>query len=425
MPIPGDRVVVDVGKVAHGGHCVARFDGQVVFVRHALPGERVEAVVTGVGGGERFLRADAVAVLIASPERVGSRCEFAGAGNCGGCDWQHASVSVQREMKAAVVVEALERIGRINEIRGVPVAEAITVEAVPGDKDGLGWRTRTQFAVRDDGRLGLRRHHSHDVIAIDRCVISVDAINATSVTARTWSGCESVEVVASSTGDVVVVPRTAGTRLAPEALVSGLPDDVRVAGVRGSRRVSEVAGDRHWQLDASDFWQVHPGLANTLVAAVRGALAPKRGDLLVDLYCGVGLFAGALARDVGTSTQLHAVEADRRSCSDARLNLADVPQVVIHQSSVDKWLQGALVPRADLVVLDPPRTGAGSKVMKSIAALAPRTIAYVACDPVALARDLATARDLGYDIRALRVFDAFPMTHHMECLAVLEPAVAI
>ena len=141
MPIPGDRVVVDVGKVAHGGHCVARFDGQVVFVRHALPGERVEAVVTGVGGGERFLRADAVAVLIASPERVGSRCEFAGAGNCGGCDWQHASMSVQREMKAAVVVEALERIGRINEIRGVPVAEAITVEAVPGDKDGLGWRT--------------------------------------------------------------------------------------------------------------------------------------------------------------------------------------------------------------------------------------------------------------------------------------------
>ena len=93
-----------------------------------------------------------------------------------GCDWQHASMSVQREMKAAVVVEALERMGRINEIRGVPLAEAITVEAVPGDKDGLGWRTRTQFAVRDDGRLGLRRHHSHDVIAIDRCVISVDAI---------------------------------------------------------------------------------------------------------------------------------------------------------------------------------------------------------------------------------------------------------
>jgi tRNA/tmRNA/rRNA uracil-C5-methylase (TrmA/RlmC/RlmD family) len=140
------------------------------------------------------------------------------------------------------------------------------------------------------------------------------------------------------------------------------------------------------------------------------------------LYCGVGLFAGALARDLGTGTPLHAVEGDRRSCGDARLNLADVPQVVIHQSDVARWLQRPPVDRADLVVLDPSRSGAGSQVMTAIAALRPRVIAYVACDPVVLARDLGTARSLGYDLRSLRVFDAFPMTHHMECLAVLEPA---
>lgn len=422
MPTAGDRMVIDVGSVAHGGHCVARVDGQVVFVRHALPGERVEAVVTGVGGGERFLRADAVTVLSASPDRVASGCEFAGPNGCGGCDWQHVSLSGQRALKSAVVVEAMTRFGRIQDIAGVPLADAITVEPVAGDRDGFSWRTRLQFTVADDGRLGLRRHHSHDVVAVDRCAIAVDAINDSAVTARPWSGCESVEVVASSTGDVVVVPRTSGSRLAPETLLAGLPEDVHVAGVRGSRRVTEIAGDRHWQLDASDFWQVHPGLANALVDAVRAALAPRRGELLIDLYCGVGLFAGALARDLGTGTPLHAVEGDRRSCGDARLNLADVPQVVIHQSDVARWLQRPPVDRADLVVLDPSRSGAGSQVMTAIAALRPRVIAYVACDPVVLARDLGTARSLGYDLRSLRVFDAFPMTHHMECLAVLEPA---
>jgi len=422
MPIPGDRIVIDVGPVAHGGHCVGRLDGQVVFVRHSLPGERVEAIVTGVGGGGRFLRADAVTVLSASADRVAPACEFAGPGGCGGCDWQHASLDAQRRMKASVVAESMRRIGRIDQIGGVDVEDAVTVEPVPGDRDGLAWRTRAQFTVDEHGRLGLRRHQSHDVLPVDRCAIAVDAINDTGVTARSWEGCDSIDVVASSAGDVVVVPRTSGGRLAPEFLLSGISEDVRVAGVRGSRRVTEVAGDRHWLLDAVDFWQVHPGLADLLIDAVRAALAPRRGEMLVDLFCGVGLFAGALARDVGTGTVVHAVEGDRRSCGDARLNLADVPQVVIHQSSVAKWLERPPINSADLVVLDPPRTGAGTAVMVSITRLKPRAIAYVACDPVALARDLGAARASGYQLESLRVFDAFPMTQHMECLAVLRPA---
>jgi tRNA/tmRNA/rRNA uracil-C5-methylase (TrmA/RlmC/RlmD family) len=411
----GDRVVVEVGPVAHGGHCVARHEGQVLFVRHALPGERVEAVVTDVGRKNRFVRADAVAVLEPSADRVDAPCPHARPGGCGGCDWQHASLPAQRSLKATVLREQLERLGGIHEIGGVPLADCVDVVAVPGDHEGLGWRTRVRFAVGPDGRAGFHGHRSHAVQAVDPCPLTTHEVQGIGATAQAWDGATELEVVASSGGDrtVVVEPSTLGRRL---------PREVNVPGLRGRGWVRELAAGREWRVAAGGFWQVHPGAPAALVDAVRALLAPQPGEHLLDLYCGVGLFAGALAGDLGPEGSVDAVEASVQACSDARRNLHDLPTVRIHAAPVERWLASASAPdSADLVVLDPPRSGAGTEVMDAVLDRAPRAIAYVACDPAALGRDLGHAVRSGWRVGSVQGFDLFPMTHHLEAVALLLP----
>lgn len=411
----GQRVVVEVGPVAHGGHCVARYDGQVLFVRHALPGERVEAVVTDVGRKNRFVRADAVSVLDASPDRVEAPCPHARPGGCGGCDWQHASLPAQRALKAVVLREQLTRLGGITDLGGVPLEESVEVVVVPGDHDGLGWRTRVRFAVGPNGKAGFHGHRSHVVHAVDPCPLTTPEVQAIGATHEAWDGATEIEVVASSGGDqtVVVEPAKLGRRL---------PREVNVPGLRGRGWIRENAAGREWRVAADGFWQVHPGAADTLVRTVRALLAPQAGEHLLDLYCGVGLFAGALATDLGAEGSVDAVEASVQACADARRNLHDLANVRIHAAPVEHWLASASAPdSADLVVLDPPRSGAGTDVMDAVLDRAPRAIAYVACDPAALGRDLGHAVKAGWQVASVQGFDLFPMTHHLEAVALLVP----
>ncbi len=420
----GLEVEVEVGAVAHGGHCVARHEGRVVFVRHALPGERVLARVTEGSDVDRFVRADAVTVLRAAPGRVAVRCPVAGPGGCGGCDWQHASLPTQRDLKAAVVHEQLQRLA------GLDVA--VVVEAVPGDDDGLGWRTRVQLAVDADGATGLRRHRSHDVVPVSHCPIAHPGVDATGVTAVAWPGARSVEVVVPSAAQepalVVVEPIGRRPRLpSVRASVALLDAEGTLGRVSGRSWVREdvTAGDwrRGFRVSGSGFWQVHPGAAGALVAAVLDGLAPRTGEQVLDLYAGVGLFAAALADRVGTEGAVLAVEGDPRAVRDARRNLHDLPGVGITQGRVDRVLGAMLADglTADLVVLDPPRTGAGRRVVEQVCSLGARAIGYVACDPAALARDVGYAAQHGYRLGSLRALDLFPMTHHVECVAVLTP----
>ena len=419
----GDVVEVEVGPVAHGGFCIARYEGRVVFLRHALPGERVRAVVTEAKEGQRFVRADAVEVLVASDHRVQPPCRFAGPGLCGGCDFQHVELGHQRELKAAVVREQFSRLAHLD--------VDVVVEPVPGDTEGLGWRTRVEFAVDETGRAGLRRHRSHSVLPVDTCLIADDRVVATGVLGRDWSGSQAVDVVAPSTGEPVVVPvPAAGTAVGED----GPPTVVEhVAGHR-------FTGD--FQVSARGFWQVHPGAAATFVDAALEALAPREGETALDLYSGVGLFAAALAESVGPGGKVVAVESDGDAVAAAAANLAARPSVLALRARVDdafgvarpkrsgpgsraqrsrKLRRHPLLPlRADVVVLDPPRTGAGKDVVAQVVALEPRAVAYVACDPAALARDTASFLEAGYRLSGLRAFDAFPMTHHVECVALFE-----
>jgi tRNA/tmRNA/rRNA uracil-C5-methylase (TrmA/RlmC/RlmD family) len=191
--------------------------------------------------------------------------------------------------------------------------------------------------------------------------------------------------------------------------------------LRGHARVRERAAGRTWLVRADGFWQVHPGAPDTLVDAVVDGLAPAAGEAVLDLYAGVGLFAGALADRVGPAGSVVAVESDRGAVADAGRNLRDLPQVRVEAGRVEVVLRRLGLASVDLVVLDPPRAGAGAAVVGDVAALAPRAVAYVACDPAALARDVRTFAAAGYRLTTLRVLDAFPMTGHVECVAILTP----
>jgi tRNA/tmRNA/rRNA uracil-C5-methylase (TrmA/RlmC/RlmD family) len=400
--VEGDTVEVTVGMPAHGGHCVARIGGEhgrVVFVRHALPGERVTAEVTELHKG--YLRADAIEIHQASPDRVTPPCPYAHARGCGGCDLQHVSEDAQLVWKATVVREQLVRMAGLSPDQVEELG--VRVERLPGGL--LGWRSRVRYSVDALGRPGLLQHRSHQVVAIDRCRIAHPDLQALDITSHVWPDADAIEVVASSGGDVSVRTRPAGE------LLQGPPE------------VLEVAAGREWHVPADGFWQVHPAAADTLVAAVLDMLQPTPGETAWDLYGGAGLFAAALAGR--TKSQVTVVESANAGVASARANLADLAGVEVVQAKVEVALARRRVTGpVDLVVLDPPRTGAGRKVVRAITAAGPRAVAYVACDPVALARDIATFTAEGWRLAEIRGYDCFPMTQHIECVALLLPPAA-
>lgn len=401
-----DLLELEVGAVAAGGSCVARApDGRVVFVRHTLPGERVLAHVTGQT--KHFLRADAVEVLQPSPDRVERPCPFAGPGRCGGCDWQHVALDAQRRFKASLVEEQLRRVARIE--------RSVEVEPVPGDVAGLRWRTRVQLAVDPSGRAGLRKHRSHELEPVDFCLIATTDVEAVGAETLPWPGATAVEVAAE--GDQRVVSVTGRGVDLPDVEAGVVVDARPVQGPHGLRHT--VLG-RSYEVAAGGFWQVHPGAAAALAQAVLDGLDPQPGESAVDLYAGVGLFAAQIGERVGETGSVLAVESDPRACSDAARNTADLPQVRIRTAPVE----AATVRRLgwpDLVVLDPPRAGAGLEVTRQLARLRPRRLAYVSCDPGSFARDLRALLDAGWQLESLRALDLYPMTEHVELVALLAP----
>ncbi|WP_263165075.1 class I SAM-dependent RNA methyltransferase [Streptomyces sp. SCSIO ZS0520] len=427
----GQEYEVEVGPVAHGGHCIARTDeGQVLFVRHTLPGERIVARVTEGEEGARYLRADAVEILDPAKDRVEAPCPYAGPGRCGGCDWQHAKPGAQRRLKGEVVAEQLQRLA------GLTPEQAGwdgTVVPAPGDKLPAGevpaWRTRVQYAIDAEGRAGLRRHRSHEVEVVDRCLIAAPGVSELGVEQREWPGMATVEAIAatgSQDRQVILTPRPGG-RLPlieldrPVSVLRVHEGDGSVHRVHGRPFVRERAAEHTWRVGNGGFWQVHPKAADLLVEAAMQGLMPRKGETALDLYCGVGLFAGALADRLGDKGAVLGIESSKRAAEDARHNLRDFDRVRIEHGKVESVLPRTGITEADLILLDPPRSGAGRPTVHLLTTLTPRRIAYIACDPAALARDLGYFGEEGYRVRTLRVFDLFPMTHHVECVAILEP----
>ncbi|VXB16598.1 putative Uncharacterized RNA methyltransferase SAV_2389 [Microbacterium sp. 8M] len=409
----GALLDLDVTAIAHGGVFVARHEGRVVFVSDAIPGERVRARLSEPADGadtRSFWRAETVEVLEASPHRrphVWPEADVARAPEQrpGGADLGHIEIGHQRVLKRQVLQEALDRFAG----GGI---DAPDVEPTGADEN---WRTRVTLHVDDDGRIGPFAARSHRVVPVVGHVLARPAIDAA---ARELRGLPAgrIELVEPADGEVRRVLRPAA-----EQHPRGR------GGRRGARprtpeTIVEQAAGRSFALDVDGFWQIHPAAAGLLDGAVAelldGAVDPSAAHL--DLYGGVGLFAATLARLGGR--RITTVESAPRATRHAAENLRDLGVRAL-TARVDRFLNSGDADLRDVaggaVVLDPPRSGAGRAVVEDVAALDPSAIAYVACDPVALARDLATFRGLGYEPRRLRAFDLFPHSHHLETVALL------
>ncbi len=282
----------------------------------------------------------------------------------------------------------------------------VTVEEMPGGL--LGWRTRIHYAIGPDGTVGLHRHRSHEIEPIDVCPLGRPGVGDAPAIR---SGLTGVEVVRGDDGALTLLGHSPGT--GRQARGRRSPDRVEV--LSGPARLRHTVVGRSFEVNAAGFWQVHPHAAETFAAALLDLLRLRPGECVLDLYAGAGLFAALFAEAVGVDGQVVAVEVSRRAVADAEANLAELPQA--------RMIRGRVTPDviedADVVVLDPPRSGAGRDLMAAILARARRAVGYVACDPAALARDVRVALDAGWRLAGLRAFDAFPMTRHVECIALL------
>lgn len=413
MSEPGTIVELHIERVAHGGICVARLDGRVVFVSDTIPGETVRARLTETRK-KSFWRADTVEVLEPSEHRqphvwAAAALERDPADRAGGAEFGHIALAHQRELKRAVLTESLQRMAKLD---AGPAAE-VRVEVLPGDdrNRGLGWRTRIRLHVDDEGRIGPMASRSHRVIPVDDVPLATPEVQAATPFADRFPGFPTVDVLAPTVGDARLI-----------------------LGEQAPTAITEQVGDRSFRLDDGGFWQVHREAPATLTRAVQEAIDPALFDPRaqnLDLYGGVGLLAAAVADRFGEGTVITTVEMDERATDYAAENLSEWLGAQAVTGRVDRWVQAldrnAAGPERDrirraTVVLDPPRSGAGGAVMESLGRLAPAQLIYVACDPVALARDVALAAEHGYELTRLRAFDLFPHTHHIEAVATLTRA---
>ena len=455
----GAEIDLDITNVAHGGVFVGRHEGRVIFTPDTLPGERVRVRLTETGKAS-FWRAETVEVLDESPHRLphiwpDADISVAPELRPGGADFGHIALAHQRELKKFVLKDSLQRMAGLDVDLAIEPAGSTAAGADAADEesvDGTAWRTRLSLHVDEDGKVGPYAARSHRVIEVGSHPLAVSGLESVALTLQ---GLEPgrIDLLQASDGMVRLLsrPETTGRRgsgggrgTAKGGAPTGGPGAAKSKGRRARTRpasapldpqlfatVIERVGNREFSMDAGGFWQVHRLAPATLTAAVQRAVAtidfdPEASNL--DLYGGVGLLAAALGDAGGSGTKVTSIESDARATEHAGENLADWIGARAETSRVDHYLTRVLaeatpVERARLrrgtVVLDPPRSGAGAEVVRSLARVQPEAVVYVACDPVALARDVATFAAEGYALRSITAYDLFPNSHHVEAVAVL------
>jgi len=393
------ELTLTTGAPANGGSCVARHDGRVVFVRYALPGETVRVRVVDERGS--FWRAEVVEVIDPSPDRVDSLCPIAGVDGAGCCDLAFATPDASRRIKGAVVANQLSRLGGYH----WRDEDSATAEPV-GSGAATGWRTRVRLDTTADGRPGFHRYHSADLV--------------------TDLGCAQLPSGMVDGLDDLRVPGGAQLHLALDSegtrhVVQSGPKNGRKSPTRvvdGQYEAVQRIGSRVWRVPVTAFWQAHREAAALYSDLVAGWAQLEPGMTAWDLYGGAGVFAASLAEQVGESGHVVTVDTSRGSSRSARAALADLKSVSVITDSVRRAL-ATQHQRADVAVLDPPRTGANREVIDQIAAADVPRIIHIGCEAASFARDVGLYLRHGYHVEAIRVFDSFPLTHHIECVAVL------
>jgi tRNA/tmRNA/rRNA uracil-C5-methylase (TrmA/RlmC/RlmD family) len=411
-------LIMTTGPAANGGSCVARHDGRVVFVRYALPGETVRARVRTRGAeGEvvdargSYWHAEVVEVIEPSPDRVDSLCAIAGVDGAGCCDLAFAEPEAARRLKGAVVANQLARLGGFDwcdeqEARAEPV----------GSVGATGWRTRVRLDTAADGSAGFHRYHSTELVTDLNCA-QLPAGLVDGLAGLRWPTGSQLHVALDSDGvRHVVASRASGEQSKAK---DGRKHTTRV--IEGDYEATQRIGDRVWRVPVTAFWQAHRDASALYSELVAGWAQLQPGMTAWDLYGGAGVFAAALAERVGERGHVVTVDTSRGASRSARGALADLPWVSVVTDSVRRALSHGVgrAGRADVAVLDPPRTGAGREVIDQLAAAEVPRIIHIGCEAASFARDVGLYRKHGYAVEELRVFDSFPLTHHVECVAVL------
>ena len=400
---PNELTLV-TGAPANGGSCVAHHEGRVVFVRYALPGERVRARVTAERGS--YWHAEVVEVIEPSQDRVASLCPIAGVDGAGCCDLAFATPEATRALKAQVVANQLQRLGGHRWSGAEAGAEPLS------DCGPTGWRTRVRLDVGADRRPGFHRYHSDELVTDLRCAQlppgMLDGLAEGLFKAELAPGAQ-LHVALDDDGERHVV----------RTLRQGGQTATTVA--EGGYEEVQRVGARSWRVPVTAFWQAHRDAAGVYSDLVADWAQPSTGMTVWDLYGGAGVFAAALGDAVGESGQVLTVDTSRSATRAARTALADLPQVTVVTDSVRRALtaRGASASRADVAVLDPPRSGAGRDVIDLLAGAGVPRVVHIGCEAASFARDIGLYRGHGYAVEEIRVFDAFPLTHHTECVALL------
>lgn len=407
-PTIGQQQQLEVTRMAHGGEGIAVLDGRVVFVHGAYPGDTVTAEITEVK--KNFARATLTEVLTASPLRGEQRCPAAARG-AGCCDFGDLDPGEELDLKYGILKDQLTRLAKVE---GLPEAELINL---PPES---GWRTRVRLGVDAQGRAGFRALKSNDLITEVACTQAVPGLldGIMGEGARTFTPGAEIVVVMDSTDNRHIVETRRAAR--------GRRSEKVTAVLEGTGEVTQTADGHEFRFPAEAFWQAHRSAPGAYTALVRNWLAEEplsqsTNPVAWDLYGGVGLFVPALSDSLGEGAQIHSVEMSKAATRAGQATL-DGYDVVFHNARVEQ--QAGNLPRPQVVLLDPPRSGAGAKVVESLAQAGPEAVVHVGCDPATFARDIAAWAEHGYQVTRMTVFNAFPGTHHFEVLALLRPVPA-
>jgi len=400
---------LQLSAMAHGGSALGRHEGQVIFVPYAIPGETVRVEL--VESRTRWARARLVEILEASPNRVEPPCPYFGADRCGGCHFQHMAYEAQAQFKGAVVGDQLARIGGLDDAN---------VQDIIGAAEPWGYRNHVQFSLTLEGKLGLLTADTHRVIPVHECLILDPLLDDLwSALDVEWPQLHRLSLrCGSASGDLLAAFELDHYEDFdidvdfPVSCVLLLTDGEAVV-LMGNSYLTEYVAGRDYRISAGSFFQVNTAGAEALIALVDDYLAPTHDDVLLDLYCGVGLFGLALADRVG---RVIGIESDPSAVADFRHNAQGLEQVTLLEGKAQAALP-LVQETVDLFVLDPPRSGMGETVAGEVARLEPRRIAYVSCDPATLGRDARRLSEFGFRLEVVQPIDLFPQTYHVESIA--------
>jgi len=391
-----------VGPPANGGSCIARYDGRVVFVRYALPGEKVRVRIKGgLSDSGSYWHADVIDVVEPSADRIDSICPIAGVDGAGCCDLAFAEPAAARRLKGAVVANQLVRLGGFEwRAEGEATAEPV------GDGGVTGWRTRVRLDTSPEGRAGFHRYHSSELVTDLECAQLPPGM-LDGIQDWVWPHGAHVHVAVDDNGDRHVVQ--SGPR-------EGRKTATHV--IEGEYEAVQRVGERIWRVPVTAFWQAHRDAPRMYSDLVMQSAQLSKGMTAWDLYGGAGVFAAVLAQAVGDTGKVLTVDTSRAASRSAHAALAGMGWVSVLTESVRRALSTQRK-RPDVAVLDPPRTGAGREVIDLLAGAEVPRVIHIGCEAASFARDVGLYRKHGYAVEDIRVFDSFPLTHHVECVAVL------